>query len=58
MGDLDSFFADALPATTQGAAVAPADGDDDWFDRAADGTPIVDERATAAREAIGSGAVN
>jgi hypothetical protein len=50
------FFDDALPAIAQGA-VAAGDGDDDWFARAADGTPIVGERATAARETIGAAAL-
>jgi len=51
------LFDDALPAIAQGA-VAAGDGDDDWFARAADGTPIVDECATAAREAIGAAALS
>ena len=57
MGDLDSFFDDAPPAIAQGV-VASGDGDDDWFDRAADGTPAVDEGATVGREAIGAAALS
>jgi hypothetical protein len=59
MGEFDSFFDDSPPATAQGAvAVAVADSDDDWFARAADGTPTLDERATAPPEAIGAAALS
>ena len=53
MGEFDSCFGDPLPAIAHDV-VAVADGDDDWFARAADGTPSVDECAMVPREAIGA----
>ena len=53
MGEFDSCFEDALAPTARDV-VAVADGDDDWFARAADGTPSVDECAMVPREAIGA----
>jgi hypothetical protein len=55
MGEFDGFFEDALALIVRDVV---ADGDDDWFERAADGTPSVDERATASREAIGAAALS
>ena len=57
MGEFDSCFGDPLPAIAHDD-VAVADGDDDWFARAADGTPSVEERATAPRGAIGAAALS
>jgi hypothetical protein len=57
MGEFDSCFEDALAPTARDV-VAVADGDDDWFARAADGTPSVEERAMVPREAIGAAALS
>jgi hypothetical protein len=57
MGEFNGFFEDALAPSARDV-VGVAGGDDGWFERAADGTPSVDERATAPREAIGAAALS